>query len=212
MKKSIITVLSVGTILTVLMIFMACDQINHEANKIDSLMKRVSYLEEQARNWEAANTRLQNEKAAAIEQYNMLVDVNKVLIKERDMYKEENAELRGHVTSLNGIIENKTPEVKKFTIKFANGQLYNKAASRAVAKTVASIVKKYPVSRITVKGYSSHNGPAKLNMKLSKDRLEGVVDKIYEAYNNGPLHINKVAFGEGSDDERKVVVIVESIE
>ena len=204
MNKSITAIATVGVLLTIFLIFTGCDAINHESNTIKQLEERIGKLETQATQWKAANTRLQNEKAAVIVKYNKLVTINKALIAEKQ-------DLTDRLAIAAVVIKKQDREVKTFTIKFANGEFYNKADSKTVARAVANIVKKYPVSKITVEGYSSHNGPAALNMKVSKARAEGVRDKIYEAHNDGPLHIDIVAYGEGSDNERKVVVTVETI-
>jgi outer membrane protein OmpA-like peptidoglycan-associated protein len=194
-------------LLLTLVVF-GCQYLNHEEDQITQLETKVSEMEKTIK---------------------ILVDIKEVLIKERDMYKEENvvlvaenAELKGHVTSLNGIIENmkvtravagdaKTVQTSRYIIPFKSGRVYNNTASKKVAAIVAEIVKANPVSRITIVGYASHDGNAGMNMKLSKNRAEGVRDKIYEAHDNGPLHITLTALGEGSDNERKVVVTVETI-
>jgi len=212
MNRSITVTLVAGCLMTIFLIFTACDAINLEASKITELEGRIAQLEEQIDHWEKANTRLQDEKMAAINQYNDLVTINRGLISVRNSLIYENVELKAKIAELTGTERQaKKVKIQKFTIKFNNGEFYNNAASRAVAKKVIDIIKANPVSKITVAGYSSHNGPASLNMKVSKARAEGVIDKIHEAHNNGPLHIDMVAYGEGSDNERKVVITVETI-
>lgn len=176
--------------------FVGCDRLTIEDQEVTKLKAELKKANEKVKQLEAANTRLQEEKEIAVAEKNALIDENQTL-------KEEIAALKN---------SSKPEDLRKtFTIKFDSGKLYNKPDSREVAKVVVGLIKDHGPDkvRVTVKGYSSHDGDKDYNLFLSKERAEGVMHKIYEAYNNGPLHIDLVAFGEGSDDERKVVVEVE---
>jgi outer membrane protein OmpA-like peptidoglycan-associated protein len=174
--------------------WMGQDWMVHKDPKVEALEKQVADL---------------NKKIADLAaDYNRLVDANRALIAEKKDLQERLGAAEGRINNMELAQKD---QIKRYTIKFDNGEFYNKEPSRAIAKTVVATIDKYGADkvRVTVKGYSSHNGPADLNLKVSKARAEGVRDKIYEAYNNGPLNIDLVAFGEGSDNERKVVVEVE---
>jgi outer membrane protein OmpA-like peptidoglycan-associated protein len=100
-----------------------------------------------------------------------------------------------------------------FEIAFDNNQLYNREDSREAAR----MIKAYNEAnngniKITIEGYSSKSGSAELNKALSLERAEGVMFKIYEAFNSAdPLNMEVIAHGETDDDERKVVITVEVI-
>jgi outer membrane protein OmpA-like peptidoglycan-associated protein len=177
--------------------------------KMDKLIKAHEQLKEQVKSYHDANIRLQNENVAALA---YMTDIEK-----------ENAELRGQVTSLNGIIENMEAVVaipivpaitkQRHVIKFAHNQLYNIPRTKAAAKAVLAFAAKHNGKvKITIEGYSSKAGKSVVNKWFSKERAEGVMHKIYEAHNNDDLDLEVIAHGETDDNERMVIVTVEVLE
>ena len=207
--------------------FMGCDFLTLEDSKLTKLGDRIAELEIVVSTFEASLRLLQaeNENLAAE------VTVANTTIEKQDQLMEklliENSQLNGMIDSYVGIIDGlrdqidiipapKTsswPPMKgdniSFKINFDHNKLYNKEESIAVADMVLAYAKAVDGNvKITVEGYSSKSGSAKLNRWFSKERAEGVMHKIQEAHNDGPLNIEIIAHGETDDDERKVIVTV----
>jgi outer membrane protein OmpA-like peptidoglycan-associated protein len=207
--------------------FMGCESITLDDPKVIALEARVAQLEEQITHWKAANTRLQDEKGDALDRLAMAV----VVMKDQDrQIAVLDAERKHAVDTIDAIMElvareeekllnvekasswpPKTGDKLTFRVDFDNNQLYNREDSREVAR----MIKAYNEAtngniKITIEGYSSKSGSADSNMALSLERAEGVMFKIYEAFNSAdPLNMEVIAHGETDDDERKVIITVE---
>jgi len=207
--------------------FMGRDSITLDDPKVIALEARVAQLEEQITHWKAANTRLQNEKGDALDRLAMAV----VVIEDQDrQIADLNAKHKHAVDTLDEIVDffieaekdllnvekasswpPKTGDKLTFRVDFDNNQLYNREDSREVARMIKAYNEVNDGNiKITIEGYSSKSGSSKLNKALSLERAEGVMFKIYEAFNSAdPLNMEVIAHGETDDDERKVIVTVE---
>lgn len=219
---------------------LSCDGLSLDNSKVTKLEERVSKLETNLRALIDVNKVLIREKTEAMiqkdavvgeykrlaKQYNSLVDVNKVLIKEREMYKDdasrlynENQDLKDRLAMAHLVIKEQDRQALEdnvsklsFQVDFDHGKLYNKADSGAVSEMVLAYAEKNDYNvKITIDGYSSKAGPAKLNKWYSKERAEGVMHAILSAAGNNAmkLNINYKAHGETDDDQRRVIVTVE---
>lgn len=137
-----------------------------------------------------------------------LVQVNKELNKNLEKVMSIASSYQSTVEE---VVPDKVLNIHKVT--FGNNQLYNTPTTKKIASEVLEIARKYDFKvKIKVEGFASHNGDAKLNKWVSKERAEGVFFKIMGmAGADGAKfkHTQIIAHGEESDNERKVVVTVE---
>jgi len=207
--------------------FMGCDSITLDDPKITKLEAQMDTLAKRFNDLVDINKALIAEKRDIEDRLAMAV----VVIEEQDRQIAELGAKHEHaVATIHEILdlfvkaEENIVNVKRasswppskgdklsFRIDFDNNQLYNREDSREVAR----MIKAYNEAnngniKITIEGYSSKSGSAKLNKALSLERAEGVMFKIYEAFNSAdPLNMEVTAHGETDDDERKVIITVE---
>lgn len=159
---------------------------------------------------EAANTRLQAEKKALVEK-NEELEVQ--LGRAKDVIEAIQDDMR-MLRRLNSYSERPYSVAGMVLfIDFDHNKLYNKARTTQVAKEIVAFAKKHNNKvKITVEGYASKAGPAKLNKWFSKERAEGVAHKIFSLGNaNNDLDVEIKAHGETSRDQRRVTVSVTRI-
>ena len=184
-----------------------CDNFSLDDPKVVELEGRISKLEKEYK-------ALGEEYYKLAGQYNKLVDVNRVLIQERDMYKQDRDDFAVRIQTLSRKLATiEADKSKTFTVNFDNNKLYNKQATNTIAKEALAFARKHDFKvKLKVEGYSSHNGDAKYNMWVSKERAEGVLHKIMSDAGNDAIkfsHTHVIAYGEESDNERKVVITIE---
>ena len=222
MKKYVILFL-VALIITPFAL-MSCDRLSLDDPKVSKLQEQIDQLnkdliaaQEKNRLLVQANTRLQAEKEGLqtvskewLELYLNAEDaLDECLNKKSDTIKK-----RPLTPSKDEPLDFSKYSVMKWTVELDSGKLYNKPAMEKVAKEVVAYAKAYGNKnvKITVKGYSSHDGDADYNLWLSKERAEGVAFKIFSLGNdNNDMNVAIKYFGETSDDARKVVVTAEVI-
>ena len=226
-------VLLVAFIITPLAL-VGCDSWNLDDPKIAKLEQKMDALAAEHKKLAKRYNDLVDINRALISEKNDLADrlaMAVVVIKEQDgQIADLNARREHAIGTIDEIMDlflaaqrnlNKAEETStwppkqgdklSFRIDFDNNQLYNRRDSREIAKMVKAYSKAVNGNiKITVEGYSSKSGAAKLNKALSLERAEGVMFKIYEAFNStDSLNMEVIAHGETDDDERKVIITVE---
>jgi len=203
--KKLITVL---VIVTFLVSFVGCDKLS-----LDDKCAPCEYEKFQAKIDElqgaldSANTMVEHLRA----------DLDKAKAEKQELL-EQNEVLRAELTQpLETMHTLPAPVIQQgmaMTITFESNRLYNKKRTAMVAQNIVDFAKRHGNKnvKITVEGYSSHDGPADYNMWLSKERAEGVAHKIFSLGNdNNDMNVSIVAHGETGPDVRGVVVIAEII-